>query len=161
MAQPSTFQVDNPADRRAHSVNTRDRATYDPNLSTAVNYTVASPADAPASLTYGPSFFALASRLQADEVTIGLNRRLANQSNDLAPGSKAKSTMSNLFAIELGNEPDCKYPSIIGMCMFLIAPFLSIYEQRPYCLWNWMEQLNRHFDGKVVDHCPVSHGQRV
>lgn len=85
----------------------RDRATYDPNLQTAVNYTVASPADAPSSLTYGPSFFTLASQLP-NEVTVGLNRRLANQSNTLAAGVKAESTMANLFAIELGNEPECE-----------------------------------------------------
>lgn len=85
----------------------RDRATYDPKLQTAVNYTVASSADAPDSLTYGPSFFTLASQLPGD-VTIGLNRRLANQSNSLAAGVQAKSSMKNLFAVEIGNEPDCK-----------------------------------------------------
>ncbi|KAI0674810.1 hypothetical protein C8Q78DRAFT_965262 [Trametes maxima] len=84
---------------------TQDRATYDPNLQSAVNYTVASPADAPASLTYGPSFFTLASQLKGD-VTIGLNRQLNNQNNSLSAGSRAKQSMRNLFAIELGNEPD-------------------------------------------------------
>ncbi|KAI0633644.1 hypothetical protein C8Q77DRAFT_1057947 [Trametes polyzona] len=84
---------------------TQDRATYDANLQSPVNYTVASPADAPASLTYGPSFFSLASQLKGD-VTIGLNRQLNNQANSLSAGSRAKQTMRNLLAIELGNEPD-------------------------------------------------------
>ncbi|KII96009.1 glycoside hydrolase family 79 protein [Plicaturopsis crispa FD-325 SS-3] len=84
---------------------TQDRATYDPALSTAVNYTVAAPGDAPASLTYGPSFFTLAGALRGD-VTVGLNRQLDNQANTLAAGVQAKNTMSNLLAIELGNEPE-------------------------------------------------------
>ena len=83
----------------------RDRAAYDPNLQIPVNYTVASPADAPTALTYGPSFFTLASQLKG-EVTVGLNRQLNNQANSLAAGSRAKQSMGNLFAIELGNEPD-------------------------------------------------------
>ncbi|KAI0768691.1 glycoside hydrolase superfamily [Trametes elegans] len=84
---------------------TQDRATYDPNLQSAVNYSVASPADAPASLTFGPSFFTLASQLKGD-VTLGLNRQLNNQANSLAAGSRAKQGMGNLLALELGNEPD-------------------------------------------------------
>ncbi|EIW63157.1 uncharacterized protein TRAVEDRAFT_26555 [Trametes versicolor FP-101664 SS1] len=84
---------------------TQDRATYDANLQSAVNYTVATPADAPLSLTYGPSFFTLASQLKG-QVTVGLNRQLNNQANSLAAGSRAKQSMGNLFAIELGNEPD-------------------------------------------------------
>ncbi|KAI0780147.1 glycoside hydrolase superfamily [Fomes fomentarius] len=84
---------------------TQDRATYDANLKTAVNYTVADPADAPLSLTYGPSFFSLASQLKGS-VIVGLNRQLNNQGNSLSAAQAAKSTMGNLFAIELGNEPD-------------------------------------------------------
>lgn len=85
----------------------RDRATYDANLKTAVNYTVADPADAPLSLTYGPSFFSLASQLKGS-VIVGLNRQLNNQGNSLSAAQAAKSAMGNLFAIELGNEPDCE-----------------------------------------------------
>ncbi|KAI0331016.1 hypothetical protein GY45DRAFT_1322942 [Cubamyces sp. BRFM 1775] len=84
---------------------TQDRATYDANLQIPVNYTVASPADAPTTLTYGPSFFTLASQLKG-QVTVGLNRQLNNQANSLSAGSRAKQSMGNLFAIELGNEPD-------------------------------------------------------
>ena len=89
----------------------RDRATYDASLQTAVNYTVASPADAPTSLTYGPSFFTLATALKGD-VTVGLNRQLNNQANTLSAGSRAKSSVSKLLVLELGNEPDCERPSV-------------------------------------------------
>ena len=89
----------------------RDRATYDASLQTAVNYTVASPADAPTSLTYGPSFFTLANALKGD-VTVGLNRQLNNQANTLSAGSRAKSSVSKLLALDLGNEPDCERPSV-------------------------------------------------
>ncbi|KAL0581236.1 hypothetical protein V5O48_000824 [Marasmius crinis-equi] len=84
---------------------TQDRATYDASLSDPVKYTVASPNDAPTSLTYGPSFFTLAAGMKGD-VTVGLNRQLNNQANTLAAGQRAKQTMPNLLAIELGNEPD-------------------------------------------------------
>ena len=86
----------------------RDRATYDPSLESAVNYTVASPADAPASLTYGPSFFDLAGEFSGD-VTVGLNRQLNNQTASLAASVEAKRKLRNLFAFELGNEPECKF----------------------------------------------------
>ena len=88
------------------SRSTRDRATFDANLGTAVNYTVASPADAPASLTFGPQFITLASQLSG-QVTLGLNRQLNNQPASLAAAKLAKQDMRNLFAIELGNEPEC------------------------------------------------------
>ncbi|AFR94233.2 hypothetical protein J008_02075 [Cryptococcus neoformans] len=84
---------------------TQDRATYDPTSSSAVNYYVADPADAPANLTYGPSFFDLASKLNGP-TTIGLNRRLNNINNTIAAAEQAVKTMDNLYAIELGNEPD-------------------------------------------------------
>ncbi|KAA1472941.1 glycoside hydrolase family 79 protein [Dentipellis sp. KUC8613] len=84
---------------------TQDRATYNAQLSTPVNYTVASSGDAPTSLTYGPQFFTLASQLQGD-VTVGLNRQLNNQANALQAAQQAKSTVHNLLALELGNEPD-------------------------------------------------------
>lgn len=48
----------------------RDRATYDPSSSAAVTYTVSDPADAPASLSFGPSFMDIAATYGGD-VTIG------------------------------------------------------------------------------------------
>ncbi|KAI0829864.1 hypothetical protein BC628DRAFT_1314531 [Trametes gibbosa] len=131
---------------------TQDRATYDANLQSPVNYTVASPADAPASLTYGPSFFALAAQLNGD-VTIGLNRQLNNQANSLSAGSRAKQSMGNLFAIELGNEPDLYSSSspiaagsgwsesidIVneGKWFTALAPTLgNIFQGAVYLSWN-------------------------
>lgn len=76
-----------------------------------MNYTVASPADAPDSLTYGPPFITLASQLKG-QVTLGLNRQLDNQSASLAAAVLAKKNMPNLFALELGNEPECACPFV-------------------------------------------------
>lgn len=83
----------------------RDRATYDPSLGSAVQYTVDSPADAPASLTYGPQFFALANSLKGD-VTVGLNRQLNNITNTMLAAVEAKKAVRGLLALELGNEPE-------------------------------------------------------
>jgi hypothetical protein len=84
---------------------TQDRALYNSAQSLPVDYSVASPADAPLSLTYGPSFFTLVNQLKGD-ITLGLNRRLNQQSNTLAAAVQAKKTISNLYSIELGNEPE-------------------------------------------------------
>ncbi|KAH8680264.1 Six-hairpin glycosidase-like protein [Ilyonectria robusta] len=84
---------------------TQDRATYDASSSNAVTYTVASSGDAPSTLTFGPSFFDLAATY-GGEVIIGLNRRLNNIANTVAAAKLAKSKMTNLDAIELGNEPN-------------------------------------------------------
>ncbi|KAI0259233.1 glycoside hydrolase family 79 protein [Gloeopeniophorella convolvens] len=84
---------------------TQDRATYNPALGTAVNYTVASSGDAPTTLTFGPQFFTLAAALPGD-VTIGLNRQLNNQSNTRAAAAAARAAVPHLLALELGNEPE-------------------------------------------------------
>lgn len=84
----------------------RDRATYDASSSSAVTYSVASSGDAPTTLTFGPSFFSLASEYEG-KIIIGLNRRLDDLDNTVAAAIEASSTMSNLHAIELGNEPNC------------------------------------------------------
>lgn len=39
---------------------------------------------------------------------MGLNRQLNNQPASLAAAVQAKASMGNIFAIELGNEPECK-----------------------------------------------------
>ncbi|KAG8631904.1 hypothetical protein KVT40_001044 [Elsinoe batatas] len=83
---------------------TGDRATYDASQTEAVIYSVADPKNAPATLTFGPSFLRLAGKY-AGKVTIGLNRRLNNQPNTLAAAKEAVSAVPNLQAIELGNEP--------------------------------------------------------
>lgn len=74
-----------------------------------MTYTVASSGDAPSTLTFGPSFFDLAATY-GGEVIIGLNRRLNNIANTVAAAKLAKSKMTNLDAIELGNEPNCANP---------------------------------------------------
>jgi hypothetical protein len=66
---------------------------------------VATPLDAPASLTYGPSYFDLASHYGGN-VTFGLNRRLAQLNNTILAAEKAIRTVPSLYALELGNEPD-------------------------------------------------------
>ncbi|OGE52121.1 hypothetical protein PENARI_c011G09537 [Penicillium arizonense] len=84
---------------------TQDRATYDSSSTEAVTYTVASSADAPQTLTYGPSFISLAATY-AGKVIIGLNRRLNNISNTISAALLVQSKMDNLYSIELGNEPN-------------------------------------------------------
>ncbi|OCF42885.1 hypothetical protein I317_03236 [Kwoniella heveanensis CBS 569] len=84
---------------------TQDRATYDPTLTSAVDYTVASAGAAPATLRYGPSFFDLAGALEGP-VTIGVNRRLNNINNSIAAAKEALQRVPTLYAFELGNEPD-------------------------------------------------------
>ncbi|TVY15567.1 Beta-glucuronidase [Lachnellula arida] len=83
----------------------RDRATYDPNTSAYVVYTVAAATDAPAALTFGPSFMTLADTYDGT-VVLGLNRGHDNITNTIAAAKVAKSSMANLLAIELGNEPE-------------------------------------------------------
>lgn len=71
-----------------------------------MTYSVSDPGDAPESLTFGPSFISLAASYGGD-VILGLNRRLNNVSNTLAAATLAKDNIQNLYAIELGNEPNC------------------------------------------------------
>ncbi|KAI0170125.1 hypothetical protein BJ166DRAFT_608229 [Pestalotiopsis sp. NC0098] len=84
---------------------TQDRALYDSATSAYVVYTVASAADAPASLTFGSSFMTLASSYKGS-VVMGLNRGKNNIANTIAAAKVAVSAMGNLLAIELGNEPE-------------------------------------------------------
>lgn len=86
---------------------TQDRALYDPTTSAYVVYSVASAADAPDSLTFGSSFMSLAGKY-AGTVVVGLDRGKNQISNTVAAAKVAVAQMSNLLAIELGNEPECK-----------------------------------------------------
>ena len=54
-----------------------------------------------------PPFVALAAALPGP-VTLGLNRQLDNMSASLAAAVLARERMGNLYAIELGNEPECE-----------------------------------------------------
>lgn len=58
------------------------------------------------------------------ERTVGLNRRLNNQVNTIAAATQALSSMTNLEAIELGNEPNCK--SLQTTTKLLKPPLLTI-----------------------------------
>ncbi|KAI1822737.1 glycoside hydrolase family 79 protein [Xylaria intraflava] len=84
---------------------TQDRALYDATTSAYVVYTVADPADAPASLTFGSSFMTLAGKY-AGSVVVGLNRGKNNIQNTVDAAKVALSGVTNLLAIELGNEPE-------------------------------------------------------
>ena len=54
------------------------------------------------------------------QVIVGLNRRLNNQSNTIAAAALAKDTINNLYAIELGNEPNCKF----YLCIIVLGSLL-------------------------------------
>ena len=86
---------------------TQDRASYDASTSAYVVYSVAKPADAPATLTFGPKFMTLAGTYPGS-VVVGLNRGKNNIDNTIAAAKVAVSQVKNLLAIELGNEPECK-----------------------------------------------------
>ncbi|KAI9051769.1 hypothetical protein LZ554_004036 [Drepanopeziza brunnea f. sp. 'monogermtubi'] len=81
-------------------VGVSDRAVYDPATSAYVVYTVADPVDAPAYLTFGPSFMTLAATYP------GLNRGKDNITNSIEAAKVARARIPNLRAIELGNEPE-------------------------------------------------------
>ena len=86
---------------------TQDRASFDASTDAYVVYSVASPADAPATLTFGPKFMTLAGTYNGT-VVLGLNRAKNNIDNTIAAAKVGVAEMSNLLAIELGNEPECK-----------------------------------------------------
>ncbi|KAI1438297.1 hypothetical protein GGR50DRAFT_691467 [Xylaria sp. CBS 124048] len=88
---------------------TQDRAQYDATTSAYVVYTVSDPADAPANLTFGPSFMTLAGKY-GGSIVVGLNRGKDNIQNTMDAAKVAVSEVRNLLAIELGNEPEY-YPS--------------------------------------------------
>lgn len=89
---------------------------YDPTTSAYVVYSVDSAADAPDSLTFGSSFMTLAGKYDGT-VVVGLNRGKNNISNTIAAAKVAVSQVSNLLAIELGNEPECmsRVPSLVQL----------------------------------------------
>lgn len=115
-----------------------DRATYDSSQTESVNYTVSSPGDAPASLTYGSSFISLVGKY-AGSAILGLNRRLNNLPNTIAAAKFAQANMSNLYSLELGNEPNCKQTSL--------SPFDKITEGNVSSL----QEFGPHRGGQVMD----------
>ncbi len=94
---------------------TQDRAQYDATTTAYVVYTVSNAADAPASLTFGSSFMTLANKYSGS-VVVGLNRGKNNIQNTIDAAKAAVNGMSNLLAIELGNEPECRpRTSLLGL----------------------------------------------
>lgn len=87
---------------------TQDRASFDAASSDYVTYSVASPADAPMTLTFGPRFMTLAGEYEGS-VVVGLNRGKNDIENTIAAAQVAVDEVTNLLAIELGNEPECKF----------------------------------------------------
>jgi hypothetical protein len=88
---------------------TQDRASFDAASEAYVTYSVANPADAPMSLTFGKRFMTLAGGYNGS-VVVGLNRGKDNIENTIAAAKVAVAEIPNLLAIELGNEPECKPP---------------------------------------------------
>lgn len=89
---------------------TQDRASFDASTSAYVVYSVANAADAPMTLTFGSRFMTLAGTYPGS-VVVGLNRGKNNIENTIAAAKAAVSEVKNLLAIELGNEPECKFKS--------------------------------------------------
>jgi hypothetical protein len=87
---------------------TQDRARYDASTSAYVVYAVASPDDAPSTLTFGPAFMTLAGTY-GGSVVVGLNRGKNNLTNTITAAKVAVREMENLLALELGNEPECEH----------------------------------------------------
>ncbi|KAG7284887.1 hypothetical protein NEMBOFW57_009502 [Staphylotrichum longicolle] len=84
---------------------TQDRAQYDASTSAYVVYSVAKPADAPMTLTFGPKFMTLAGTYPGT-VVVGLNRGKNKIDNTIAAAKVAVAEVKSLLAIELGNEPE-------------------------------------------------------
>ncbi|KNZ59988.1 hypothetical protein VP01_1631g5 [Puccinia sorghi] len=84
---------------------TQDRAVYDPKQTQPVSYTLPPGKQVPEKLSFGPRFIDLASQLKGP-TTIGLNRRSGDQENVGLAALNAVQQMKNLYAIELGNEPE-------------------------------------------------------
>ncbi|KAJ0426845.1 hypothetical protein BJY00DRAFT_306836 [Aspergillus carlsbadensis] len=85
---------------------TQDRATYDPDFEGYVSYINEDPLVPPMEVTYGPRFWDLIPEY-GGETILGFNRGDNNRSNTFEAVVEAKKrALSNLAAIELGNEPD-------------------------------------------------------
>ncbi|KAA1113404.1 hypothetical protein PGT21_030738 [Puccinia graminis f. sp. tritici] len=88
---------------------TQDRARYDREESQPVRYQLPSgggAAQVPARLSFGPEFIRLANQLSPGPLTFGLNRQSGNLLNAGIAARDLVDHLSNLYAIELGNEPE-------------------------------------------------------
>ncbi|CAH7686947.1 family 79 glycoside hydrolase [Phakopsora pachyrhizi] len=84
---------------------TQDRAAYDPNLSVSIKNNLTKNSLVPNNITYGPKYFQIANQLDGP-TTIGVNRRENNLNNTINAVQEALRSVKNLYAIELGNEPE-------------------------------------------------------
>ncbi|TVY39070.1 Beta-glucuronidase [Lachnellula subtilissima] len=101
---------------------TQNRADYNASMSAYAVYSTSSATGVPTILTYGPSFIDLAAAykgritmgdypatnyfLNSANKIIGLNRGHDNITNTILAAKYCKAKMTNLFAIEAGNEPE-------------------------------------------------------
>lgn len=138
---------------------TQDRASYDAATSAYVVYSVANAADAPASLTFGPNFMKLAATYAGD-VTLGLNRGKNNIDNTIAAAKVAVQEMKNLYAIEVGNEPECKWklPSLFYCEARLnVGFFLDWSGVQPIAAGGWSPAL----DAASQNHWDITVGNAI
>ncbi|KNF03331.1 hypothetical protein PSTG_03599 [Puccinia striiformis f. sp. tritici PST-78] len=84
---------------------TQDRAVYDPNETQPIRYSLPPGEQVPKTISFGPQFIELASRLKGP-TTIGFSRQLGDLKNVGLAALTAVQKMNNLYAIELGNEPE-------------------------------------------------------
>lgn len=128
----------------------RDRATYDASSSQQVTYTVANAGDAPSTLTFGPSFMSLAGTY-GGKVTIGFNRRLNNLANTVAAAAKAVDQIGSLHAIELGNEPNCKFHRLTKASRLTVCQSSAAVTLSPKALPGQLQRTTRaKYPGKTL-----------
>ncbi|KAM0206259.1 hypothetical protein ACHAQI_008359 [Fusarium lateritium] len=124
---------------------TQDRATYDAAFKGYVSYKVDDPLEAPMSLTYGPKFFDLIKTFGAQTI-LGLNRGLNNRSNTFAAASMAKvKAADNLWALELGNEPDAFYK----YWQYPVAQAPWNETQEGFNAADWAQDFINHWNGPL------------
>lgn len=141
-------------------MNIRDRAKFDASSSAYVTYSVAASTDAPASLTFGPSFIDLAATYPgtavmgqsdscqtcalADNIA-GLNRGHDDITNTIAAAKVANEKMDNLLAIELGNEPECQSSLLHPIFKFLTqADYFSNKQPIALSSGSWTPSQTHH-----------------
>ncbi|KAI7940237.1 hypothetical protein MJO28_013889 [Puccinia striiformis f. sp. tritici] len=96
---------------------TQDRATYDPNQKDPVLFVMPPGKKVAQKVTFGPAFIDLASRLKG-ATTLGLNRQQGDKNNAGLAALAAVQKMKNLYALELGNEPNCAARHFVVISFF-------------------------------------------
>ncbi|CAL3970494.1 unnamed protein product [Diplocarpon coronariae] len=83
----------------------QDRATYNPDATKAVEYSMSDPLSEPVELKFGPEFMKLAASY-GGRVTFGLNRANGDLQDTLATLELVREKVPNIHSVELGNEPE-------------------------------------------------------